>query len=159
MTPVRNPMDGHAAKIKSADPPLTTEEPKRRDWLRLILAHLKLAFLCPAVANILYMVLSPERNSLLHPRGLVVLLVTIACSYLFFGMIAIVSVVAISPILWAISKLPGAIGPLAALLFGGAAGWLITQVSVNDLIAFQISFSLTAAFTAALLERAWRRSA
>lgn len=159
MTPVHNPMDGHAAKIKSADPPLTTEEPKKRDWLRLFLAHLKTAFLCPAVATILYLLLSPERTSLLNPRGLIVLLVTIACSYLFFGMMAIVSVIAISPVLWTISKLPSAIGPFAALLFGGAAGWLITQVSVNDLVAFQISFSLTAAFTAVLLERAWRRSA
>jgi hypothetical protein len=158
MTPVNQLADEGAPDSHPAPGPAVETE-SSRDWLRLAAAHLRIAATSPALAATLFAVLSPDRNSLLHWGGILALLVTILCTYLFFGVFAFMGVLIASPFLWLISKLPSSItGFILSLVFSIATIWLLCRVLAKDMPAFQYAAVATAALGSAALERAWRRT-
>ena len=151
--------ESRAVAPQSASASDLAQPQTQRDWGRLTAAHARIAILCPVTAATLFALLSPDRASLLHLGGLFAFVVTIGCTYLFFGVFAFFGVLIASPILALISKIPGpAFGLAVAFVLAGGLAWWICGFWVNDVPAFQMSATGTAALASAALENAWRRS-
>jgi hypothetical protein len=157
-----NPVDHEDCRVAAAeatDVGVFGPALKRRNWAQLGLAHVKVAALCPALAATIFWLLGPERSSLIHLKGLFAFIVTVGCTYLFFGVFAVAAVALVSPVVWILSKIPWPwVGRAAAFSIGGGAAWFICKVTVNDMPPFQIALVVTATVATVLLERAWRRS-
>lgn len=158
MSPAEN--EGRiGAASEVAEEEVVSRAGEKRDWLGLGLAHLKVAVSCPALAATIFWLLGPDRDALLDLKGIFAFLVTVGCTYLFFGMFSLMAVLMITPVVWAVSKIPAALaGRCVALAVGAGLAWLVCEFTVNDMPAFQIALAATAALAAAALENAWRRT-